>query len=185
MSNPLQTGVFVPSSNIWDISELYSVDLSKPEQLRELLVRLYQNLNRMSLAINVKDTGYYPRQELVNSQLWFPNPALNSSTTTFPAYRQVYRKVINMGALPNGSTGTATTIQPHFIPINSSYTFTRIYGAASDTTDLEYIPIPNGGNSPDESVNLLVDATDVIITVDGADFSNYNICYVVLEYITS
>src|SRR5690606_40889986 len=66
----LNLGAFVPTTNIWDPSELYTLDI-QPE-FRELLVRLYQNLNNMSLLLNLKDTGYYTLEEFLNSQAFFP-----------------------------------------------------------------------------------------------------------------
>lgn len=171
------TGSFVPNTFIFDVSQLYATDVSKPE-FKELLVRLYQNISLMCNVVNIKDTGMYLTQELVNSQLWFQNPSLNSNTPQVPEYRQVYRTVINYGPLPN----TAETSQPHNLTISNQYTFTRIYGAASDTTGLNYIPLPYASPVLAENISLRVDATNVYIKT-GSNRSNFNISYVVLEYI--
>src|ERR1700674_5791632 len=93
-----QFGAFVPTTNIWDVGQLQDVDINSPE-FKELLIRLYQNLNLMALVINVKDTGYYVTNELVNGQLFFPNPNLNSTTTSTPAFRQAFRILVNFGPL--------------------------------------------------------------------------------------
>src|ERR1700676_4672214 len=95
-----QRGAFVPTTNIWDVTEIYSVNVNSDE-FKELLVRLYQKLYKMSILFNLKDTGYYPTQEFVNSQLFFPNPSLNSSTMATSVYRQVFRMTINFGPLPD------------------------------------------------------------------------------------
>ena len=173
-----QYGAFLNITQVWDVSEVYSADI-KPE-LKELMVRLYQNLNTMAILLNLKDTGYYHTDEFVNSQLYFPNPALTSASPTNAVFRQVYRKVINFGALPN----TGTTAKPHGIIVNAATTFTRIYATASDTTGFNYIPIPYASPVLANNIEIKVDATNVTI-ITGSNRSNFNVCYVVLEYIKS
>lgn len=171
------TGAFVPTTNIWDVSQIYEIDVQSPE-FKELLVRLYQNVNIISLNLNIKDTGYYDNSIFMNGQLWFPNPALTSASTTQPDFRPVFRKVINFGALPN----TAPKSVAHGLTVNSTTTFTRIYATASDTIGFTYIPIPYASPTLANNIELSVDANNVNITT-GADRTNYNVCYVVLEYI--
>jgi hypothetical protein len=178
MANPIFSGAFVPTTNVWDVSQLYDVDVTSPA-FKELLVRLYQNINNISLVLNLKDTGYYLNQEFVNGQLFFPNPAYNSSTPEDPGFRQVWRLLVNFGALP----ASATKSVPHGLIVNSGYTFTRIYACASDTTGFNYIPIPYASASGTTNIELSVNATEVTITT-ASDRSNFNICYVILEYLT-
>jgi hypothetical protein len=170
MLQPVNDGVYLPTTYIWDVARLQSIDVNSPE-FKELLVRMYQYISDMAIAINLKDTGYYYLGEFVNSQLYFPNPAQSSSTTPTAEYRQVFRLVVNFGALPN--TG-AKSVAHGLIP-NSAWTFTRIYATASDTTGLNYLPIPS------TQANLTVSSTNVTITTT-ANLTNYNVCYVVLEY---
>lgn len=146
-------GLFVPNSYVWDVQEIQAVDVND-QAFKELLVRLYQNISAITTALNLKDSGYYTFAEFVNGQLYFPNPALTSNTSQTAAYRQVFRYVINFGALPN----TATKSVAHGLAINTGWTFTRIYATASDTTGLTYIPIP------DAQSTISVDATNVNIT---------------------
>ncbi len=175
-----QYGSFLGTTNVWDVGDIYNIEKLDPK-LQELLVRLYQNLNNMSLSVNTRDAGFYDNaNEFVNGQVWFPNPANTSLTSSNPAQRQVYRLVINFGALPN--TGVKTVA--HNILINTGYTFTRIYATASDTTGLTYIPIPYASPTLANNIELSVSATNVIITT-GSNRSNYNVCYVILEYIKS
>lgn len=166
-------GLFVPSSNVWDTSEIYATEVTSP-QFKELLVRLYQNLNIMSLALNIKDSGFYVNQEFVNGQVFFPNPTSNYATdTSQPTYRQVTRFVVNFGALPN----TGVKAVAHGLTVNAGTTWTRIYATATDTTGLTGIDISR------LNASLVVDATNVTITTT-ANLSNYNLCVVVLEYLT-
>lgn len=167
------TGSFIPTSNVWDVSQIYSTEVTKPE-FKELLVRLFQNLNNMALSVNGKDAGIYHTDEFVNGQVFFPNPALNSSTTSKPEQRQVYRKVVNFGALLN----TAAKSEPHGLTMTNSVSMTRMYGAATDPVGLNYVAIPN------TDIKLVANNQNVTITTT-ANYAAYTICYVVLEYLKS
>jgi hypothetical protein len=169
-----QLGAFVPSTQLWQIGE---EDL-KGDALKELIVRLYQQINLIAVVLNVKDTGLYPLEEFVNGQQFFPNPAYDSSTPTTATQRQVYRKVINFGALPN----TATTNVAHGLTITTGYTFTRIYGCTSNTAGSSYLPLPFASPTAAENIKLSVDGTNVIITT-GSDRTAYTKTYVILEYL--
>lgn len=171
MIQPSNIGAFVATTNIWDVSQLYAVDVNSPE-FKELLVRLYQNISNISTILNIKDSGMYSLGEFVNGQLYFPNPSYNSSTTQAPEYRQVFRLVVNFGTLPNSGTKSVA----HGLVPAAGWSFTQIYATASDTTGLNYLPIPS------LQANLTVDATNVNITTT-ANLTNYNICYVVLNYL--
>jgi hypothetical protein len=177
MANPQQVGSFVPTTNVWDPAELYSVEVTSP-RFKELLVRLYQNINLIAIVLNTKDSGIYDKiGEFVNGQVWFPNPNLNSTSQLTPTFRQVYRTVINFGTLPNAAVKSVA----HGITTTVATTFTRIYGTASDTTNKIYIPLPfveTLGNN----IQLDVDATNVNITTT-IDYTNFNVCYIIVEYI--
>ena len=167
------TGSFIPTTSVWDVSQIYSTEVTKPE-FKELLVRLFQNLNNMAVSVNGKDAGIYHTDEFVNGQTFFPNPALNSMTSTKPTERQVYRKVINFGVLPNN----ASTQIAHGLTMTPSVSMTRMYGAATDPVGLNYVAIPN------TDIKLVANNQYVTITTT-ANYSAYTICYVVLEYLKS
>ncbi len=168
-------GSFVPSTQAW---ELDSQELST-ENMRGLLVRLYQQINLIALVLNTKDTGLYPLQEFINGQQWFPNRAYDSTTTTTPTQRQDFRIVVPYySALP--STGSVPI--PHNLAVNTGWTFTRIYGVTCDTTNLSYLPLPYASPTLANNIELSVNATNVIITT-GSNRSTYTTTYVVLEYL--
>lgn len=173
----VNSGLFIPSTQVWDVDEINRVDVQSKE-FKELLVRLYQNLNRMAVAVNLKDSAIYDTSEFVNGQTFFPNPTLTSASATTPVMRQVYRFVVNFGALPNAATKNVA----HRLTINGAYTFTRIYGTASDPVGSTYIPLPYAASVLNDNIELYVDGTNVSITT-AADYSAYTACYVVLEYI--
>ncbi len=181
MANSTQFGAFVETNFIWDVQQLESVDVNSDE-FKELLVRLYQNLSKMATVLNVKDTGFYQVTEVVNGQLYFSNPANNSSTIANPALRQVMRKVINYTtALPNvaGAIGI-----PHLINCTAATTFTRIYAVTNDVTNKVYLPLPYASSVANDNIELSVDANNVNITV-GKNRATFTITYIVLEYLQS
>jgi len=169
-----QIGAFIPTTDIFDLGD---VDPKSPE-FKDLFVRLHQIVNDIALRLNISDAGYYVEEEFICGQIYFPNPALSDTTSQAPTYRQVFRKVINFGALPN----TGTTNVAHGIAPDSTFTFTRIYGCASDTTGLVYLPLPYAAPTDAENIRLYIDGTNVVITT-GNNRSAYNVTYVVLEYI--
>jgi hypothetical protein len=176
MASSNQYGAFVNQNYVWDIQQLQESDLSP--QVKELLVRLYQNINNISMVLNLKDTGLYPTTETVNGQFYFPNPANNSTTAQRANLRNVYRKVINYTtALPNAGAA----VIPHGITCTTATTFTRIYGVANDPTGKNYIPIPYASPTLANNIELKVDATNVTITT-GSNRTNFTVTYVVLEY---
>lgn len=172
-----EQGIFLPTTDIFDRPIIDSLDV-KSEDFKDFLVRLYQSTNNIANIVNIKDSGYYVETEFVNGQLWFQNKTLTSKTTQAPDYRQVFRKVIDFGALLNTAAKTAA----HGITMTDEYTFTRIYATASDTTGHTYLPIPYASATAANIIELSVDGTNVTITT-GADRTAYDTCYVVLEYI--
>jgi hypothetical protein len=167
----------LPTTSVWDPSVLQDIEVNSPE-FKELLVRLYQNINLVAVAVNLKDTGYYDTFEFVNNQRFFPNPALNSLTGTQPTFRDVIRKVINFGTLPNAGT----TSVAHGITLTANTTFTRIYGCSSDTTNNVYIPLPFDSAGTAQGVELLVSGLNVTIITES-NRSTFTVTYVVLEYL--
>ena len=182
------SGTFIPTTQVWDVTELKDVDVTKPE-FKELLVRMYQNLNQMSITINNKESSYYDTSETVKGQSFFSNPNLNSTTSTTPESRQVHNKTINFGVLPNN----ATRSYAHGINITYGYTFTRIYGCSTRPGGpvggaaqvFSAIPLPYvDPGTPANGILLSVDAVNVNITTT-ANYSAYTTTYIVLEYIKS
>jgi hypothetical protein len=171
------TGAFIPTSQVWDTTEIYETEVTSPA-FKELLVRLYQNLNNMALAVNGKDTGIYHTDEFVTGKLYPQDPTLTSATLTKPIQRPVYRKVIDFGALPNAGTKTVA----HGLTVTASTVWVEIRGCATDPIGLTGIEIPYASNTANDSIELWVDNTNVNITTT-ADWSAYSKCYIVLEYL--
>ena len=166
----INTGQFVSTTNVWDIGRLYDVEINSDE-FKELLVRLYQNVNNIALSLNNKESGYYIQEEFVNSGVYF-NP-----TTSDPLQlRPVFRKIINVGAVNAGVTNAA-----HGLVIASTWSFTRIYGAVSNTTTNNYLPLPWASAAGITNIELSVNAVNVVVTNNSG--LTFPTCTVVLEYL--
>lgn len=167
-------GSFVPSTFIWEAQQIQSSNIDP--NLKEVLIRLYQNLNQMCIVLNTKDSALYVQQEFINGQQFFPLPSLNSTTAKAPTMRQVFRIVVNFGTLPNaGTTSVAHGIsQPAWI-------MTRMYATATKSDFSEFIPIPYSSSTLNKNIELNADDTNVNITT-AIDYSAYTTCFVILEY---
>jgi hypothetical protein len=162
-------GLYVPTTNVWDQAQLQQVNVNS-EEFKLLLVRLYQNINDIAVALNYKDSAIYDTQEFVNGQQFFSNTA-NQPTKLRPDFRLV----INTGTLPAGVTSLT-----HNLPITATWTFTRIYGTASDSVGFNYYPMPWAG-AAGAFISLNVNATQVVINNNSG--VNFTSGIVVLEYL--
>jgi hypothetical protein len=163
------TGSFVPTTNIWDVGEIYNVEGLSPE-MRELLVRLYQNLNNMSVALNNKISGYYVQQEFNTSGLYF-----NPNSTDPNKLRSEFAITIDTGALGAGATTVA-----HGLTIDSNWKLTQIYGAATKTTGT-YYPLPYVDSAGVLNISLSMNATNILIT--NSSGITFNSSIVVIKYV--
>lgn len=178
-TNPnMNTGSFIATTNVWDTSQLEDIDVNSPE-FKELLVRLYQNINNIVLILNTKDTGIYSQTEFINTQQYFPQQSVIFGTNQETNYRTVYRKVINFGALPNAGSKSVA----HNIPVDERYSLTRLYASATNpVSTFSLIPIPFASPVLNENIKIEMTGTNITITT-GINRTAYTICYVVAEYI--
>lgn len=167
-------GYFLPTTQPWDVQQLYEADITSPE-FKELLVRMYQQLNNFALAINAKRTGYYLKEEFNVGSLYFPRTG-NSPEDL----RTVFCKAIEFGALP-----AANTIKPipHGLTITAQWQWVNIYGTATDSVALTGIPLPYASANGTDNIELSVDNTNVIVSTGNKDYSAYSSCKIVLEYL--
>jgi len=169
-------GQFIATTAILDVGILQDVDVNSPE-FKELLIRLYQTVNNIALATNIKDTGYYLTNEFNTGQLLF------NVSNDLNRLRPIYRTTINFGALP--STGTKSVA--HGIPNignPTTYSAVKVYGASTNQTTSNFIPIPYSSvTAVTDNLELWIDQTNVNIATGGMDYSAYTITYIVFEYV--
>lgn len=130
---------------------------------------LTNTYRKISSTVNTKTGGLYQPTELSNSEQFFTpsNPQKQ---------RNVYRMTVDFGPLPNNTTKTIS----HGINFTSEFALTKVYGASSDPTGLQYIPLPYvsvAGNS----IELLITSSTVTI-ITNSNRSNFKITYIVIEY---
>ena len=164
----INTGSFVPTTNVWDVGRLYEVDVNSDE-FKELLVRLYQNVNNIALVLNTKSTGYYINEEFVSSKLFF-NPDSNDPLDLRPGFIIS----INTGAL-----GAGVTAVNHNIDVTNIFKWMFISGAATNTGTLVGYPLPFS-SAVGNNIEVSVTATQVLINNNsGVTFTDSQ---VTLEY---
>lgn len=150
-------------------------DLIIPDKWDESIEILTEYFRKIVDSLNTKDIGEYNTVETVNGQSWFTSGDANKQ-------RNVYRKVIDFGALPNAASKTAL----HGITTTQNTVFTRIYGTATDpgvTTITSAIPLPYVDPSAvGNGILLSVNATQVTVTT-AIDYTAYTNTYIVVEYI--
>lgn len=171
--NP-NTGLFLPTTQTFDPSLV-----GEDKKLKELMARLYQAINSISVVVNIKEGGYYIQNEFVTGALFFPNPALTSQTAQQPTYRQIYRLIVDFGSLPNNSTKSV----PHGLLIDARFRIVLISAASTKpTAAFSEIPIPYSSTTAADIIELNIDATDVNITTHS-DKTAYTLTTVIIEYI--
>lgn len=140
-----------------------SVELSEdPKDMRYEINDLYQTIVS---SLNNKIGGLYVPQEKLNSEQYFK---INNTQT----FRNVYRMVVDFGALPNTSSKSVL----HNIPgWNNNFRLTSSFGAATDPQTLQALPIPNLG------ILVEINSTSVTITTI-TNRSNFTESTVVIEY---
>jgi hypothetical protein len=164
------TGLFIESTAVFDVSRLYEVDVNSDE-FKELLVRLYQNVNNIALALNLKESALYLLEEFNTSAQYF-DPATNNQLLLRPQFRRTY----NIGAVAAG-----VTIVAHGLTIGATWIFTDIYGALTDNIVNNYYPLPWASAGGATNIELRVDAANIVITNNsGIAFTS---CIVTLEYL--
>ncbi len=176
MSDTIRSGVYLPTTDVFDSFNLQNIDPSSRE-FKDFLTRLRQTINTMSIVINLKDTGYYITDEMANGQLYFPDPALNSTTVKLPTFRNVFRKVVIFGVLPNNASKSIA----HNLPIDIATSATRIYGSATNP-NTSLIPLPYASPVLADNIELEITPTHVKITT-GSDRTAYTTTYVIIERI--
>jgi len=179
MSYP-KSGQFVPSTFSTDVQQVSSVDVNSAE-FKELLIRLYQDLNIMALATNERQSGSYSTLESFSGKSYFSNPAYTSLTANKAALRPVIRVVVFYNvALPN----TAAVSIPHGITVTPTTTFVDYYGVANDPTAQTALKLPYASPTLVNNIEVSVDATNINVTT-GSNRQSYTVNYFVVEYITN
>lgn len=165
------TGSYVQTTQVWDVTEINQMEGINSD-MRDLLVRLHQQINNIALVLNGKTTGIYlTDQEFVIGDQYY-DPASTNQLQLRPVFRRNYY----ITALPAGVTNIA-----HGLPLaGSTYNFVKIYGVANDTVNNLYYPLPFAG-AAGNNIEVLVNATNIVIT-NNSGVATFNDVKVTLEF---
>ena len=157
---------------------VYDVIPDKWEEARPFVV---EQLKKISQAVNVREIGFFLDEEVLSGKAFIPSTTQLANGQTNQQFRQVLRKVIDFGPLPNGVIPVKSV--PHGINIDSNFTLIFLNGAASNPTTLQYLPLPYA-TPPTINANILLnmDAMNVNI-VTNVNVSAFTRCFVTIEYL--
>lgn len=163
-NNNSNLGMFVPTTVIYDAQRMQQADVNSKE-FKELIVRLYQTINTISLALNAREIGHYPLEEFVTGNLYY-----NPSSAAVSDLRPIFRTTYDTGPVIAGPNPGI----PHGLSITSSWQPVHIYGVAWDSANTVSYPMPNA------DIAVYIDATNIVITNwSGVVF---DVSSIVLEY---
>ncbi len=137
---------------------------------------LVEHLKKISNGLNDREIGFFLDEELLSGKAFFP------SATVVPGnpqqMRQILRKVIDFGTLPNAGTKSVA----HGITFDINFSLMTLYFAATDPVNFLAFGLEYWSQNPAEDIILNMDVTNVNVKTT-ANYSTYTRCYVVIEYI--
>lgn len=148
-----------------------------PEKLEDLRGFVVEQLKLHANAINLREIGFFLDQELLSGKAFIPGTNNAASGGTSQQFRQVLRKVIDFGTLPNATTKSV----PHGITFDANFTLVQMFAAATDPTNFVAFPIPYDSAGGGDGVALFMNATDVVIRTQ-TNRTTYTRCFVTIEY---
>lgn len=140
------------------------VSIEMPDDYKSFRLQFSQIYQRLTASLNSKEGGLYvPDEKITNQQYFDENDPQNN--------KNVYRMVIDFGALPNASSKSVN----HGIAWNDNYRLTRAYGGSTDKNINKSLAIPNDG------ICIEINSTSVTI-ITTSDRSNFTETTIVIEY---
>jgi hypothetical protein len=136
-----------------------------PEKWEDARGFLAEDLKKMSNAINIREIGWFLDEELLSGKSFIPGttaPGDNPGT-----FRQIFRKVINFGAIAPGAN-----TEPHGITFDINFTLIQLWASATNSTTFNAVTFSN----PD---TITMNATNIIITSGGT----FNRAFAFVEYL--
>src|SRR5882757_3767738 len=129
-----------------------------PEKWEEARPAIVEQLKKITNAVNSREIGWYIDEEVLTGKSFIPG-VNNLTGGTSQQFRQVLRKEIDFGPLPN--TGVKSV--PHGITVDANFTLVFLGAYATDPIAFVAFPIPYA-----DHINIL-DA--VSITIDAVNIN--------------
>lgn len=175
---------FIPTSQIWDVSEILSNNTISPE-MKKVFVKMYQKLSEMAMAVNNKSSGIHDLQEQPTGKIFFPKPGLTSASGQTPVARGSISKNFVWAdatgtpkSLPNATTDTMA----HGITFDANTILINVWAAATDHIHGMYVRIPHV-DCAKGTIGIWATNTDIVIDCCGFDGTDFTDVYVGIEFI--
>lgn len=150
-----------------------------PENWKDARAFLIEQLKRLSIAVNTREIGWFLDEELLTGKAFIPGSSSVSDRGTSEIFRQVLRKVIDFGTLPNAGTKSV----PHGISFTNNFTLVLLGAYATNPTALISLPIPYADPlSLTNSIAINMDATNINITT-GTNLTAFTRVFVTIEFL--
>lgn len=158
-----------------------------PEQWEEARGFITEAMRETANVTNANVKGYFLDEETLSGKLWTPRARASADDPI--VYRNVFRKVVDLGGLNDFSTTSPQTVA-HGIDTTEDTFIVALYGAASDPgastltagIPLPFVEITNAAPITVTNIELRMDATNIILE-SGTDYSAYTRAWVVVEYV--
>jgi len=146
-----------------------------PDDWEDAKVFLTERLKEISNAVNAREIGFFLDEELLSGKAFFPS-GVGASNSSPQQFRQIFRKVVDMGGMPAVNKSV-----PHGIVFDSNFTLIALWGACTDPVNLLAFQFTLGGVPTGNNVQLYMDAVNININCQ-TDRSAYTRAFVVCEY---
>jgi len=154
-----------------------------PEDWQEARRLITNSLRVTTEVANDSVKPFYIEQEVLAGKRW--EPSARSSLNEPNTFRNVFRKVVDLGGLNDFSTTSPQNVA-HGIDTTENTFITALYGAATDPAASSLnsaFPLPYVDTSAlSACIELRMDDTNLIL-VSGTDYSAYTEAWVVIEYV--
>lgn len=151
---------------------------SVPEKWEDARPMLVEILRRLTSSSNAKEIGSFLNMQLLTGRQFIPGTNINPNLQP-NEYRDVFRMVIDFGALPNAGTKSVAhniTAVPDF----SVFTLVNLYLSATDAIAFTSFSLQYWSVAPGDIV-LSLTSTNIVVTT-ASDYSNFTRSFCVIEY---
>ena len=137
-----------------------------PDSWEEARPFLVEVLRKISEGVNIREIGWFLDEELLSGKAFIPGVTVPGNNPS--EFRQIFRKVIDTGALIAGAN-----IVPHGIVFDTNFTLIQLWVSGTNTGTLTARTI-NGND-------VVMDATNLVITSPQVFDGSFCVCEYLLE----
>jgi hypothetical protein len=143
---------------------VYDVVPEKWDDARPFIV---EQLKKVSNAINIREIGWFLDEELLSGKAFIPGLNNIMDGGSSQVFRQIFRKVVDCGALTSGVKNV-----PHGITFDNNFTLIQLWVSATNSTTFQAITMS-------DPQNVDMDATNININSPAV----YDRSFAVIEYL--